>query len=44
MYIQANLNRKKVKKPKRILENRYSEDSQKIILFLTTLKKLSKIS
>jgi len=42
--VQANLDSEEVKEPKGILEDRYSEDSQKITLFLTTLKKPSKIS
>ena len=42
--VQADLDSKEVEEPKGILEDRYSEDSQKIALFLTTLKKPSKIS
>jgi len=42
--VQADLDSKEVKELKRILEDGYSKDSQKIVLFLTTFKKLSEIS
>ena len=42
--VQSNLGSNKREKPEGILEDRYSKESEKIVLFLTTLRKPSGMS
>jgi hypothetical protein len=42
--VQADIDKDSSKEPDRILEDRYSKDLQKIVLFLTILRKPNRIS
>jgi hypothetical protein len=44
VLVQVGINKDSSKRTERILENRYSKDLQKIVQFLTILKKPSRIS
>jgi hypothetical protein len=44
VLVQAGIDKDSSKKPKGILENRYSKDLQKIVQFLTILRKPNRIS